>query len=61
MAKFQYYDCQHFSNSTNPFLFTLKLRIAALPVVLVRFKIRSSSSLTNGELVARGLVTAVFT
>lgn len=32
-----------------------------LPVVLVRFKIRSSSSLTNGELVARGLVTAVFT
>ena len=35
--------------------------MAALPGVIARLEIRSSSSLTNGELVARGLVTAVLT
>ncbi len=35
---------------------TLKEKIAVSPVVLVRFEVRSSSSLTNGELVARGLL-----
>ena len=60
------FEWQNFSTMAVDTLATLNkslpsYTIAALPVILVRFEIRSSSSLTKGELVARGLVTVVFT
>ena len=59
--KKQYFNKNYSAITTSRTRQVICYNTEILPVTLVRFEVRSSSSLSNGELVARGLLTAVLT